>query len=100
MEKNNTLLALNQKILTYCLEILGIEKEITNLADVNEDEFRNAKDLRKAIHPKVNHENLDFYNSVPYFQNFGSKFAPNLSIIDLLMCEGPQARLVIQNSHK
>ncbi|MBO4417386.1 MAG: WbqC family protein [Bacteroidales bacterium] len=47
-------------------------------------------DLREAIHPKREPAGSPFKE---YFQVFAGRmaFIPNLSIIDLLFCEGPQA---------
>ena len=33
-----------------------------------------------------------------YFQIFGNNFVNNLSVIDLIFCEGPQARQIIKKS--
>jgi hypothetical protein len=36
----------------------------------------------------------------PYPQNFGSEFVPNMSIVDLLFCTGPEAGLFLRNQTK
>jgi hypothetical protein len=39
-------------------------------------------------------------NFDPYIQNFGNEFVPNLSIVDLLFCKGPEAALILRNRNK
>jgi hypothetical protein len=51
-------------------------------------------DLRNAIHPKRQPDNLDIKE---YAQVFGKQFAPNLSILDLLFNLGPEASHYLQN---
>ena len=55
-------------------------------------------DLRDAIHPKAHRQVKDpRFRAAKYPQVFAEKhgFLPNLSVIDLLFCAGPQARLVL-----
>jgi hypothetical protein len=51
---------------------------------------RHFLDARSKIHPK---KTLDgtFFTPEPYPQVFGNIFVPNLSILDVLCCIGPQA---------
>lgn len=52
-------------------------------------------DFRNEIHPKRNISNLNAVSFVKYTQMFGKDFVPNLSIIDLLFCEGPNSSQIL-----
>lgn len=56
-------------------------------------------DARSLIHPKKPDYLNQFYKPTAYGQSFGNNFEPNLSVIDLLMNEGPNAKTVIQQSN-
>ena len=59
-----------------------------------------GEDLRDIIHPKRPNTILeDLSLKKPYFQVFARKygFVPNLSIMDLLFNEGPDAILYLKN---
>ena len=55
-------------------------------------------DFRDVIIPKKTFVDRKIYQEVPYTQLFGDNFIPNLSIIDLIMCEGPGALDVLTAS--
>ena len=60
-------------------------------------------DFRETIHPKKEIAEIDSpFTAKEYYQVFRQKhgFLPNLSIIDLLFNMGPEARLILQASHK
>ncbi|MBQ2033494.1 MAG: hypothetical protein II217_03850, partial [Alistipes sp.] len=65
---------------------LGIDNRI----NVSE-KYVVAKEGDLDLRPK--HNEGSTFVAEPYFQVFSDRmpFAPNLSVIDLLMCEGPQA---------
>jgi len=77
----------NLACLTVCLKLLGLKKEIqftTEYQTLKSEKSAFAIDQRELIHPKkVSNQTFKTYQQV-----FGKQFEPNLSIIDLLFCEG------------
>ena len=59
---------------------------------------QNVKDLRSVIQAKKAYSVRALYNPTAYHQVFGNMFVPNLSLIDLLFCEGPNAGRLIRTS--
>jgi hypothetical protein len=57
-------------------------------------------DLRSAITPKEPCSDRPYYKPVPYYQVFGSAFAENLSLVDLLFSEGPGSLAILKDSRK
>lgn len=55
-------------------------------------------DLRETILSKKSFKERHFYREVSYFQNFGSIFEPNLSVLDCLMNTGPECSKIIKDS--
>ena len=90
------LIDLNVELLSICLKLLRIKKEIIfsdNYQEIQPDDFRGL------IHPKKTNKNTGFLQSQRYTQNFGEEFVPNLSIVDLLMCQGTKAMDIINRSN-
>jgi len=96
-ERPEKLIDLNTAMLQQCMKILGILEPIqseTKSAGLPDE----LLDLRNTIDPKNNAVLYKLYNPMPYFQVFGDAFEANLSIIDLLFCEGPAASGIIKKS--
>lgn len=89
---------LNLELLTICLKITGQKIKITESVKYEKNVLGNVMDARSLIHPKKPDNLNQFYKPTAYGQSFGNNFEPNLSVIDLLMNEGPNARNVIQQS--
>ncbi len=97
-QKEKFLIDLNHKLLTLCLDLLGLKKEIV-FSETYENHLKHSYiDLRSVIHPKEDFTNRTFYQAVRYEQIFGKDFVPNMSIIDLLMCEGPNSVTIVRRS--
>jgi hypothetical protein len=58
----------------------------------------NSGDLRSSISAKKPYSERSFYQPAPYYQVFGNQFVENLSLIDLLFCEGPRSPIIISQS--
>jgi hypothetical protein len=58
------------------------------------------QDIRRLISPSVHFSERDIYTPQTYFQLFGSDFESNLSVMDLLFCEGPASKSVLLKSAK
>ena len=60
-------------------------------------------DFRNGIFPKKHRQKEDAqFEAKPYLQVFSDKngFIPNLSILDLLFCHGPQSSLILEDCVK
>jgi hypothetical protein len=97
-KKSIFLFDLNLEILTVCLKLLRISPTIhlTESYDIVVPDRH--IDIRNEIHPKKQPDLGYFYRPVAYRQNFGNEFVANLSVIDLLMCKGVQAKQIIEQS--
>ncbi|MEA5141597.1 WbqC family protein [Arcicella rigui] len=94
-KKPDFLFDLNVELLSICLKLLRLEKKITFTEKYEKEvEF----DFRGKIHPKRDFSLNGIYQPVAYRQNFGSEFVPNLSILDLLFCQGNQASKILHSS--
>jgi hypothetical protein len=89
---------LNLELLTLCLKFLQRPAQIVVSTEYKEN--AGITDLRGLIHPKETFAQRDIYRAEPYMQLFGLDFVPNLSVIDLLFCEGPQAGSILARSKK
>lgn len=87
-KKHDFLIDFNTELLTTCLHLMRVKKEI-----LFTEKFEKSvnDDFRSKFHPKKEELTSVFLHEIKYTQNFGEEFVPNLSIIDLLMCQGPEA---------
>lgn len=89
---------LNFNLLTLCLRWLRWDLAVNESLSYDKIPGGDIWDLRSFITPK-NPTNLKYiYQAVPYHQVFGNAFADNLSLIDLIFCNGPEAGRIIQAS--
>ncbi|RED99832.1 WbqC family protein [Marinoscillum furvescens] len=97
-KKHGFLVDLNVEMMTMCLKILQCDRSF----EFTENFTRRVKtefiDLREYILPKKSFQERKIYLPFPYTQTFGNNFVSNLSILDLIMCEGPQASEVLARS--
>lgn len=98
-KKQEFLFDLNIELLTVCLKLLGLSREIQLTEQYEKNINEEITDLRSQIHPKRT-DNTLIRKWEPYQQIFGSNFVNNLSILDLLFCEGTNALGVLRKSKK
>ena len=89
---------LNLRLLTLCLKLLQIDTTIDFTHTYLKHTDSAVLDFRSRINPKKSAIAEKIYRPVRYNQIFGKDFAYNLSIADLLFCEGPAAKLILHNS--
>lgn len=87
---------LNYNILSICLGWLGWSKKL--LFTENFIENFDGMDLRDHLKPKISFTQRSILSPVAYRQVFGSEFAPNLSLADLVFCTGPEAVRILDKS--
>lgn len=97
-KSNICLFDLNYELLTLCLNILQVSVNISFTSEYVKNYDSGFYDARSTIHPKKNYKTNSFYQPFPYYQIFGKEFVPNLSIIDLIFCEGINSRQILFDS--
>ena len=93
------LIDLNLALLTKCLELLMWDIEVDLYPHSAPTAFTSTiSDQRSTISNKRQLVENSQFMPIRYIQAFGKDFVPNLSILDLLFCEGPRADDVIRRS--
>jgi hypothetical protein len=88
------LLALNRRIMALCLRLAGLSvplSETEGYAHVLPPECLDARQALSEKRPEP-------IGMPAYQQVFGTAFVPNLSVLDLLCCEGPQAGRLLRQA--
>jgi len=97
--KHRFLMDLNMEILSKCLDLLHIRCDTAHTSGYEKSPGKVLFDARDLINPKKTERKQLFFHPVPYYQVFGKNFAEDLSILDLLMCEGPVAIEILRQSN-
>lgn len=92
------LLELTISAMEWLLFCLSIKKEIKQTTHYQAELSSDKLDIRETILPKKAFNERHFYQEVDYFQNFGTNFVPNLSVLDCLMNTGPECAQIVQES--
>lgn len=98
LQKFTFLYDLNFALLSLCLKWLGWQTPITESRQFEKQTLPPVTDFRNVIRNKNDHQQGKYYQPVIYHQVFGSKFVPDLSLLDLIYCTGPDASLIIRDS--
>lgn len=88
----------NFTLLTICLKLLQWKTKVSKTTEYQNLPKNGTIDARSVIIPKVDFKERSYFKPFEYMQVFGKDFVANLSIIDLLMNEGPNARNIVTNS--
>ena len=89
---------LNYFLLTKCLKMMRLKVELTESGSYQKELEGNVYDGRSLINPKRPHLLSKVYQAQEYTQNFGNTFEANLSVVDLIMNEGPNSFAIIKKS--
>ena len=95
--KPKFLFELNLLVLTVCLKYIQNDEDLSYTLSYEKKLNNPLDDFRSVIHPKKSYESHIHYTPIAYSQVFGSKFVKDLSILDILFCEGPGAYQIIKS---
>lgn len=96
--EEESLWSFNLSILTMCLKLLRWPARLTVFEGVGLSP--DVKDIRGQIVPSRPFSERNHYAPIAYTQLFGLDFEPNLSILDLLFCAGPESDRILRDSIK
>lgn len=100
-KKYEFLFDLNRELMQCLLRLIGLPEELNFTQTFEKKPDAGILDFRNGIFPKKHRQKKDeAFQPVHYSQVFQEKngFLPNLSILDLLFCTGPQALLILEQS--
>lgn len=98
LTKFDLLTEFNKELLTVCLKLLQLD---ITIKIYNQAMIESAiEDIRGVINAKSAYSVRSIYRATPYSQLFGLDFVPNLSVIDLLFCMGPESKDILIKSQK
>jgi len=100
-EKTEFLFEHNLKVLQTIFFVLDIQPTLEFSTTYLKETANEICDSRNKINPKKIGANIDTtYQNIPYQQVFAEKsgYLPNLSILDLIFCKGPETIPILENS--
>lgn len=96
--KYEFLYALDMDLLSLCLKWLRLDIPIMESGRYNKEVPNPVIDLRNTINPQKSAEWTESDFPLAYTQVFGRKFVPDLSVIDLIFCAGPEAGMMVRSA--
>ncbi|WP_111672356.1 WbqC family protein [Algoriphagus litoralis] len=88
----------NFKLLTICLKLLRWPARLAAFEGIEIP--ADVQNIRGQIVPSEPYSVRNYYHPVSYTQLFGLDFEPNLGILDLLFCAGPESDRILRDSIK
>ncbi len=98
--KPHFLYDLNLELLTICLKWLKLGIMVRETLSYEKAPAADLVDLRNVIDAKNPDRYAHLFTPVPYHQVFGKGFVSRLSLLDLVMCEGPNAIGIVRGSSR
>lgn len=99
-QKFTFLYDLNLELLSLCLKWLRWRITVKESNQFEKTTLQPVYDLRNVIGDKNQLQAMNYFRPVSYQQVFGSMFVPDLSLLDLIYCMGPESMNVIRGSAK
>lgn len=94
-KEHKFLFDLNLELLTICRGWLKLSNTLAETMAYEKIPQAGTTDLRNLVNAKKSTGYEKFFQPIKYTQVFGHTFAENLSVIDLIFCEGPNARQLL-----
>lgn len=94
-KEHKFLFDLNLELLTICRGWLKLPDTVTETMAYEKVPQSGTTDLRNLVNAKKPAGYEKYFQPIKYTQVFGQTFAENLSVIDLIFCEGPNARQLL-----
>lgn len=88
----------NFELLTVCLKMLQLDTKVS--IGFDRDNISNYEDKRGVINTKEEFTTRSIMTGHEYSQMFGVNFVPNLSVLDLLFCQGTDSKEILVRSKK
>jgi hypothetical protein len=89
---------LNYELMTICLRWLKSGQILRESMAYERVPENGIHDLRNVMDVKKPERISQYFRPEPYQQVFGKAFAGNLSLVDLIFCEGPRASVFVKAS--
>jgi len=96
--KREMLFELSVESMSECLHMFDLKKEILFTEKFIHTYEAHYTDFRVSLNSKKLYKWPSYFDPVPYTQVFGNRFIPNLSVLDLIFCEGPHAVSILHAS--